>query len=136
MDKVAWKDSERLNAELKVMAKDIQGKIDSFVKDWAKFEEKALQVYKAMPKTDALFSDCPIAPKRLEMYMRANFAKLGWKWAAALMWGPESVRTFYEVVSDACTWGTRIMKDDENAEKKIAQSKLVEKETLTLNSLV
>ena len=33
-------------------------------------------------------------------------------------------------------WGARIMKDDEAAEQKAKQVKLVEKETLTLNSLV
>lgn len=135
MDKTAWKDNERLNGELKSAAKDLQGDIESLVKKWDKFKELALKTYKSMPKNDAMFPDSPIGEKRLEMAMRANFAKLGWKWAASLMWGPDTVRTFYDIVSDACTWSARIIKDEETLEKKNAQLKVVQKEKAALDAL-
>lgn len=135
MDKTVWKDNERLNGELKSAAKDLQGDIEALVKKWNKFKELALKTYKSMPKNDAMFPDSPLGEKRLEMAMRANFAKLGWKWAASLMWGPEGVRTFYEIVSDATTWGARIIKDEENLEKRRAQSEVVQKEKDVLASI-
>lgn len=131
-----WKENERLNKELRTKAKDMQVRLEEWVKDWQKFEELALKVYKSMPKNDAMFFDSPIAPGRLQMAFRGNLAKLGWKWAAGMPWGPENVRTFYDIVNDACTWGERIVKDDATTAKKQAQTKVVEKAQEDLGAIV
>jgi hypothetical protein len=131
-----WKENERLNKDLRSKAKEMQVRLEEWVKDWAKFEELALKVYKSMPENDAMFFDSPIAPGRLQMAFRGNLAKLGWKWACGLPWGPENVRKFADIVDDACKWGERILKDKETLAKKKAQTKIVEKAQDDLGAIV
>ncbi len=107
-------------------AKEIQAKTESLIKDWAEFEGMTLRAYKKMPANDAMFSDSPLSPMRMQTAFRQHLAKFGWKWAAGLPWGPDSVRPFLAVVTEACTWGTRILKDKERAEK-VAKAELAAK---------
>ena len=121
---------------IKAKAMDLQKRLESMVKEWAEFEAATLQAYKKMPISDAMFSDSPLSPMRMSSAFRQNMAKLGWKWAAGLAWGPESVRKFYDIVDEACTWGERIIHDKERAEKIEKATRDIEKAKDDIGAIV
>lgn len=123
----SWSEYETACKAVKICATDIQKKLESLYRDWVVFEAATLQAYKKMPQTDAMFSDSPLSPMRTLGALRQNMAKLGWKWAAGLPYGPENVKTFLSVVEEAITWGQRILKDKERAEK-IEAAKIIAKQ--------
>lgn len=123
----SWDEYESACKAIKICAKDIQNKLDSLFRDWAAFEAAALQAYKKMPQADAMFSDSPLSSVRMLHAFRQNMAKLGWKWASALPYGPDNVKTFLTIVEEAITWGQRIIRDNERAEKIEAAKKLADK---------
>ncbi len=117
-------------------AKDMQAKIESLIKEWKEFEAAALQAYKKMPIADALFSDSPLSPFRMQNALRQNLAKLGWGWASGLPWGPEAVKPFLTIVTEACSWGARIRKDNERSLKIEAATKIAEKAQNDIKSII
>lgn len=123
----SWDEYEAASRIVKNKAIELQKKMEILVKEWAEFEGATVTVYKRMPITDTLFSDSPISPLRMLNAFRQNMAKLGWKWAAGLPWGPENVRNFSDIVSEACTWGERILKDKARKEKIEAATKAAQK---------
>ncbi len=120
----SWEEYEIACKIVKLKAKDLQGRLEALVKEWAEFEGATLKAYKKMPQSDAMFSDGPFSPMRMQSAFRQNLAKLGWKWAAGLPWGPENVKLFIDVVNEACTWGQRILHDQERAAKIEAAKKI------------
>jgi hypothetical protein len=48
----------------------------------------------------------------MQAALRLYLAKLGWKWAGQMMWGPDAVEPFLEVVLKACAWGERLRQDE------------------------
>lgn len=132
----SWEEYDFACKRLLEKAKNMQGKLESMVKDWADLEAEALQAYKKMPNTDAMFSDSPLSHLRLQNSFRQNLAKLGWRWAMGLPWGPDVVKPFFDVVKDACTWGERIVKDQQRAEKIEAAKKLAEKATNDITKII
>ncbi len=132
----SWDEYESACKIVKAKAKDMQAKLESLVKEWAEFEGATLRAYKRMPQTDAMFSDGPFSPMRMQSAFRQNLAKLGWKWAAGLPWGPDNVRLFVDVVNEACTWGDRIVHDQERAAKIEAAKKVARKAEDDIGAIV
>ncbi len=121
---------------VRAKAKDMQSKLEALVKEWTEFEGETLRAYKKMPQNDAMFPDSPFSPMRMQNAFRQNLAKLGWKWASGLPWGPDNVRRFYDVVNEACTWGERIIQDKERAAKIEAAQKLAKKAQDDIGAIV
>lgn len=132
----SWDEYESACKIVRAKAKDIQIKMDSLIKDWAEFEGMTLRAYKRMPQTDAMFSEGPFSPLRMQSAFRQNLAKHGWKWAAGLPWGPDVVKLFVDVVDEACTWGERIVHDQERAAKVEAAKKLAKKAEDDIGAIV
>jgi hypothetical protein len=132
----SWDEYEIAVRFMRTKAVEIQNHIDSLVQEWKEFEGQCLKAYKKMPKTDAMFSESPLSPMRFHAAMRANFAKLGWSWAAGLPWGPDKVKRFIDVVEESCKWGDRIVKDDERLLKVEAAKKAAEKASQEVKSIV
>ncbi len=132
----SWGEYEAACKIVRIKAKELQVKLDSMVKEWTEFEAITLKAYKKMPETDAMFSDGPFSPMRMQNAFRQNMAKLGWKWAIGLPWGPDPVRLFYDVVNEACTWGERILHDQERLKKIEAAKKLAQKAQDDIGAIV
>lgn len=132
----SWDEYEAASRIVKGKALEIQKKLDALVKEWAEFEGATVVAYKRMPFADTMFSDSPISPQRMQNAFRQNLAKLGWKWAAGLPWGPENVRNFYDVVAEACTWGERILKDKSRRDKIETATKAAEKAKNDIGAIV
>lgn len=132
----SWDEYESACRLVKTKSKVIQEKLESLVKEWAEFEHATLKAYKKMPTTDAMFSDSPLSPLRMQNAFRQNLAKLGWKWAAGLPWGPDNVRNFYDVAAEACTWGERILKDKARREKIEAGERALQKAKDDIGAIV
>ena len=123
----SWEEHELALRTVRQKAKELQAKIIGIVKEWSEFEGATLKAYKKMPQNDAMFADSPFSPMRMQNAFRQNLAKLGWKWAAGLPWGPDPIRAFYDIVNEACTWGERIVADAERARKIDAAKKAADK---------
>ncbi len=123
----SWEEHAQALKIVRLKAKELQHALDTMVRAWTEFEALTLKAYKKMPETDAMFSDSPLSPMRMHNAFRQNMAKLGWKWAAGLPWGPDVVKQFYDVVNEACSWGERIVHDKERALKIEAAKKLAQK---------
>lgn len=123
----SWDEHETLCRMVRAKADEIQSDMEDLFHKFTEFEGMTLKAYKKMPRSDAMFSDSPLSPLRMQSSFRQNLAKLGWRWAAGLPFGPEKVRDFKEVVAEACTWGMRILKDEQKAVKIEHARKLAEK---------
>jgi len=123
----SWEEHQAACRVALAKAKSIQEQMEKLHKDWSEFEGLTLRAFKKMPKNDANFSESPLSPMRMMNAFKQNLAKLGWSWAAALPFGPEPVRTFLAVATDACTWGDRILQDEERQKKIDAAKKLADK---------
>ncbi len=132
----SWDLYDKACKEVREQGRDLQEKLDAIVKAWSEFEAASLKAYKKMPQNDAMFSDSPFSPMRMQNAFRQNLAKLGWRWAAGLPWGPDVVKPFFEIVDQACTWGQRIVHDQERAIKIEAAEKLAKKAQEDIKTII
>ncbi len=132
----SWELYEAACKDLRAKGKGLQESLENIVKEFAAFEAQSLKAYKKMPQSDAMFSDSPLSPFRMQNAFRQNLAKLGWKWAAGMPWGPEVVKPFSEIVDVACNWGKRIIHDEERLKKIEAAEKLAAKARENIKSII
>lgn len=123
----SWDEAEACARIATAKAKEVQHAMENLFKVWSEFEGATLKAFKKMPAPDAMFSDGPLSPLRMQMALRQNMAKLGWTWAAGLPWGPDKVKTFFTFAEEALTWSKRIVHDKSRTEKIAAAQKAAQK---------